>query len=125
VDFPDRIQIAELNAMKQSGYILTMIGLVGAGLLSITPAAATVFCDVKKSPDGFAALRAKPDPKAKLLARMKFGDEVQAVTTVPGVNNWMYVIWWKGGRFKSGATAGYDKSDGKGWANRKFIDECG
>jgi hypothetical protein len=104
--------------------ILLSACLAGGVLLDIKPAAATVFCDVKKTRDGFVALRSEPDSKAKLVARMRFGDEVQAITTAGNVNGWMQVIWWKGGRFKSGGPH-YDASSGKGWAYRKFIDECG
>lgn len=111
--------------MKRVPLLILSACLAAVMLAHIKPAAATVFCDVKKTRDGFVALRAEPDSRAKLVARMRFGDEVQAITTAGNVNGWMQVIWWKGGRFKSGAAAGYDKSDGKGWAYRKFIDECG
>lgn len=104
--------------------LLLFAGLAGGALLAIEPAAATVFCDVKKTRDGFVALRTSPNPKSKLVARMRFGDEVQAITTGGNLNGWMQVIWWKGGRFKSGGPT-YDASSGKGWADRRFIDECG
>jgi hypothetical protein len=113
--------------MKHAGFIAMLsAGLVGAGLLSITPAAATEFCDVRKTPDGFVALRTSPNPKAKLVARMKAGDEVLGDSTVDSVKGWIYVTWWKGGRFKTGKPNGYDDPSGKGWVYGKFIDElCG
>jgi len=104
--------------------LLLAAGLAGGALMEIRPAAATVFCDVKKTRDGFVALRSKPDSRAKLVARMRVGDEVQAITSTGNVNGWMQVIWWKGGRFKSGGPT-YDAPSGKGWAYRRFIDECG
>ncbi len=111
--------------MKRVRAVLVLsAGLAVGILLAIEPAAATVFCDVKQTRDGFVALRSAPDSKAKLVARMRFGDEVQAITATGNVNGWMQVIWWKGGRFKSGGPQ-YDASSGKGWAHRKFIDECG
>ena len=101
-------------------------GLIGVGLLGIAPAAATEFCNVRKTRDGYVALRASPDPKAKLVARMKVGDEVLGDSTVDIVKGWMYVTWWKGGRFKSGRPDGYDKPNGKGWVYSKLVDElCG
>jgi hypothetical protein len=113
--------------MKSSGFMAMLsAGLVGVSLLSIAPAAATEYCNVRKTPDGFVALRTSPSPKAKLIAKMKAGDEVLGDSTVDSVKGWMYVTWWKGGRFKSGKPNGYDNPNGKGWVYGKFVDElCG
>ena len=64
------------------------------------PASASLFCEINKSPDGFAALRAGPDPKARLVARMRVGDEALIDGGVERRGKWEYVTWWKGGRFK-------------------------
>jgi hypothetical protein len=96
-------------------------------LLVATPASATLFCDIKKTPDGFVALRAQPNRTARLVARMKVGDEVLISGAIEPRNGWVHVTWWKGGRFKvEHPGGGYDKSDGEGWVYSNLVeDECG
>lgn len=108
--------------------IKAFCGLLVLGCLSLAPVplAATEFCDIRKTKDGFAALRAAPNPKARLIARMHVGDEVLGDGGVNLQKGWMYVTWWKGGRFKGRPQPGYDKPDGKGWVHTSLIaDECG
>lgn len=97
-----------------------------AGAMVAAPAAsATEFCNVKRTADGFVALREAPDPKARLVGRMTHGDEVLGDPTVESRNGWMFVTWWKGGRFRSGGYE-FDKPTGKGWVNSRLIEEeCG
>src|SRR5258708_1075582 len=85
-------------------------------LLVAAPASATLLCDIKKTSDGFVALRAQPHRTARLVAWMKSGDEVLISSGVEPRNGWAYVTWWKGGRFKKDHPGGgYDKPDRKGW----------
>ncbi|WP_442753614.1 SH3 domain-containing protein [Methylocystis sp. JAN1] len=87
-------------------------------------AAATEFCNVKRTPDGFVALREAPDPRARLVGRMTHGDEVLGDPTIESRCGWMFVTWWKGGRFRSGYE--FEKPTGKGWVNSRLIEEeCG
>ena len=107
---------------------VALSGLCAAFLLiAATPASATLFCDVKKTPDRFVALRARPNHAARLVARMKFGDEVLISGDVTPRNGWTYVTWWKGGRFKmSHPGGGYDKPDGEGWVRSNLVEDvCG
>lgn len=91
-----------------------------------TAAHATAFCDVRNTRDGFVALRAGPDAKARLIARMRAGDEVLVRDDIAARGGWMFVTWWKGGRFKVKRETGYDPSDGEGWVRESLIgDECG
>jgi hypothetical protein len=90
------------------------------------PVRATAFCDIRKTRDGFVALRARPDAKAPLIARMHVGDEVLVRDDVAARGGFMFVTWWKGGRFKVKREVGYDPPDRDGWVHKALIaDECG
>jgi hypothetical protein len=85
-----------------------------------TPALAISTCPIKPTRDGFVALRAQPDAKARLIGRMKVGDEVRGDWDIEDRNGWTFVIWYKSGDVSS------LKSSGRGWVNRKLINwECG
>lgn len=70
--------------------IFALAGLVLAGTL---PASATAFCEVKATKDGFVALRARPDAGAKLLLKVKSGEDVQLDDTRKVTKGWQPVIW--------------------------------
>jgi hypothetical protein len=99
--------------------------LFGCFLLSAGSALATEFCVIKKTADGFVALRAQPDAKGKLVARMKVGDEVMLNNTVDSANGWTRVYWWKGGPARKAIVVGIDKASDEGWVNAKLIADCG
>jgi hypothetical protein len=84
------------------------------------PAHATEFCLVRTTPDGFAALRAAPSPKAKLLARMRAGEEAQLAQGVEGP--WREVIYWRG---DDRLTKGYGAHFAKGWVHSRLLEDCG
>lgn len=87
---------------------------------------ATIFCDVVPTHAGVAPLRAAPAATARLIARMHAGDEVLLRDDVEAKNGWIFVTWWKGGRFKVKQSAGYDPSNGEGWVmGSQLADECG
>ena len=105
----------------------TIAGLafMASCVLMAAPAFATEFCDIKKTRDGFVALRAAPSPSGKLVGKMRVGDEVLYEVTVASKGDWSYVTWWKGSRFRKG---GYEfgKPTARGWVNSKLIkEECG
>jgi hypothetical protein len=104
-----------------------LVAILAASLLPpASPVRATTFCDVRRTSDGFVALRAGPDAKARLVARMRAGDEVLVRDDVASRGGFMFVTWWKGGRFKVKRDTGYDPSDGEGWVRETLIaDECG
>lgn len=97
-----------------------------AGLTAgIQSASATEFCNVKRTADGFVALREAPDPKSRLVGRMTQRDEVLGDPTVESRNGWIFVTWWKGGRFRAGRYE-FERPTGKGWVNSRLIEEeCG
>ena len=98
-----------------------VIGLAATAVLCGAGAShATEFCMIRKTSDGFAALRAAPDLKAKLLARMKTGEEVQLAQGEKG--RWREVIYWRG---DDRLTKGYDKHTAKGWVDGRLIEDCG
>jgi hypothetical protein len=111
------------NATRRA--LLVLAALCVGGLAS-SPVHATTFCDVRKTSDGFVALRAGPYAKAPLIGRMRSGDEVLVRDDVASRGGWMFVTWWKGGRFKVKREAGYDPPDRDGWVRETLIaDECG
>ena len=109
---------------------LQSIGLAAAiiagGLCASTSASAMIVCWVKKTPDGFVALRAQPDAGARLVARMKGGDTVQGVEGVKDRKGWTYVHWWKAATHEKNQGVSLSTIDGKGWVRASLIeDECG
>jgi len=83
-------------------------------------ASATSFCNVLKSPDGFVALRAAPDIKARIVARMKEDDEVQLLDGRKG--QWREVLHWHGDQRLQDATRGNTR---RGWMSARYMSECG
>jgi hypothetical protein len=104
--------------MKHAGAItLAAAILVVCGAL---PSQATQFCLIAETRDGFAALRAAPSLDAKLLARMKTGEEVQIAQGVKG--RWREVIYWRG---DDRLAKGYGAHSAKGWVDERLLDVCG
>lgn len=87
---------------------------------TIASSQATEFCLIRKTSDGFAALRAAPDLKAKLIARMKTGEEVQLAQGERG--RWREVIYWRG---EDRLTKGYNAHTAKGWVDGRLLEDCG
>jgi hypothetical protein len=95
--------------------------LAGGLILAVQPASATAFCNVKETADGFVALRAAPDAKARLVGRMTSKDEVMIGQGRKG--NWIEVEWYRGDERH---TKGFGRISGKGWVNSRLIEEeCG
>jgi hypothetical protein len=91
-----------------------------AVMAAASPAEATIFCQIKQSSDGFVALRSGPSPTARLVARMRPGDEVKTVGHAPGL--WQEVEWWRGDERLSPPGRGPRAT---GWVNRRLIEDCG
>jgi len=103
-----------LQALALGGVTVSWLGMSG-------PATATLFCNVIESPEGFVALRAGPSQTARLIARMKAGDEVQILPGKKG--RWEEVYHWRGGERFNEATRGNRRH---GWVNSRSIDDtCG
>jgi hypothetical protein len=97
------------------------LALAGGLTLIAQPASATAFCNVKETADGFVALRAAPDAKAKLVGRMSADDEVMIGLGKKG--SWVEVNWYRGDERH---TKGFGAVSGRGWVNSRLIDEeCG
>ncbi len=64
------------------------------GLYFALPARASAFCEVLPTADGFVALREEPRANAKLIGRMKAGDEVMIGQGERG--RWIEVTWFRG-----------------------------
>jgi Bacterial SH3 domain len=95
---------------------LSRMAAVLACAVLATPAAATSYCEVLPTRDGFVALRDAPGANGKLLRRMKAGEDVQIDSTVRQRGGWMKVFY-----------TGPDRSLMQpGWVNRRLVaQECG
>ncbi len=98
---------------------LPMLAAIGF-CLAAAPAEATVFCQIKQTGDGFVALRSAPSATARLVARMKPGDEVLTVGDPSGA--WQEVQWWRGEERLSPIGR---PARATGWVNRRLIEDCG
>lgn len=106
---------------KQLQVASAALVFLGSMALASLPALATGFCTIKKTQDGFVALRAGPSADSRLVARMTSKDEVMLGESQRG--SWIEVTWWRG---LDRHNKGFDASSGKGWVHKKLIDEeCG
>ncbi len=100
---------------------LLFLGCVAATLTcGALPSQASEFCLIRKTADGFGALRAAPSLDAKRLARMKTGEEVQLLQGRKG--HWREVIYWRG---DDRLAKGYDAHSAKGWVDGRLLTDCG
>lgn len=106
MNYNGKLRIVLISALAAIGFAQT--------------AAATEFCEIAKTRDGFVALRSGASPSAPMIARMRPGGEAQLVGDPKG--DWQEVIYWQG---DTRLTRGYDKHTAKGWANRKLLRNCG
>lgn len=98
-----------------------VLGCVAATLAcGAVPSQASEFCLIRKTADGFAALRSAPSLEAKRIARMKRGEEVQLTQGRKG--RWREVIYWRG---DDRLAKGYDAHSAKGWVDGRLLIDCG
>jgi hypothetical protein len=92
---------------------IALVFLMGAPTHSF----ATTECSVKKTPDGFVALRKEPSQKAPIIARLKPKDVVLISSEHEPSGRWIYVS-------KVRSNGKYGPS---GWVNLRLIDDdmCG
>lgn len=95
-------------------------GAVALNLFIALPASATSFCNIKRTSDGFAALRAAPDANARILMRMRHTDEVMLGLGERGP--WREVTYWRG---QTRHEAGGFGRGRKGWVHHSLLGECG
>lgn len=99
-----------------AGLLAAMV--VFGGGATTTPASATGFCPLKRTSDGFVALRTGPSATAPLVGRMRSSDEV--LIGLRNKGNWVEVTWWRG---QDRHNKGYHHVAGRGWANARLIEE--
>lgn len=100
---------------------IALLALIGALAAPHAPARATSFCDIRKTKDGFVALRAGPGPDARMLAKMTSRDEVMLGEA--RVGDWVEVTWWRGDDRLSKRHGGHGL---QGWMNGALLGElCG
>ena len=94
-------------------------------LLPAARAAATAFCEIRQTHDGFVALRTGPSARSEMLEKMRPGDEI--LLGQERVGKWVEVIFWRGGRFASGRNPDGDPATARGWMREDLIaeDSCG
>lgn len=80
------------------------------------PAQATAFCEVRRTSDGFVALRDAPSAGGKRIWRLKPGEMVQIDDTRETGKGWTAVIYRSEDR----------KTEKAGWVSSRLIEkECG
>jgi hypothetical protein len=67
------------------------IGVLAAPRAAI---AQTVYCRIQRTADGFVALRTGPTTSARIIARMRPGDEVVVINDQPAGRAWTEVLYW-------------------------------
>ena len=97
------------------------MGLAAVGLTSamaVPPAQASFCCEVRKTKDGFLALRSGPGTRFRLLAKVPSGEMVcfgSREDDAPDTGDWI-----------EGWYTGTDGVRHNGWINGRFLlDECG
>ncbi|HRJ68159.1 MAG TPA: SH3 domain-containing protein [Beijerinckiaceae bacterium] len=93
-------------------------GAAAVFVLCTAPAFATSYCEVVKTADGFAALRAAPGASAKQLARMPSGDMV--LLREGERSGWVRVTWCRKGMPEQDCQGRVD-----GWVNKRLVSDCG
>jgi hypothetical protein len=91
----------------------------------LSPAGATIYCDIRGTADGFVALRSGPSARFRMIERMRPGDEV--LVGLRKVGKWIDVTFWRGGRFATGKHETGDPHTARGWMHEDFVaeDSCG
>ena len=98
----------------RSGFLASVV-LAGLAI-PFAPAHATAFCEVRKTSDGFVALRDAPSGSGKRIWRLKPGEIVQLDTTRPRKKGWAAVIY----------RSEDQKIQHSGWVSDRLIEkECG
>ena len=100
-----------------------LLAFVAGSLLSPAPARAVVVCIVKKSSAEAVTLRARPDHRAPLVARMKRGDGVHALQGDEPRDGWTRVRWWKAATLRRHG-ANFEKIDVLGWTRYDMSDSA-
>jgi hypothetical protein len=104
---------------------------VALSLFAMTGARAEIFnaCGVKPTKDGFAALRDKPLPTARLVTRMKAGEVLVIDLNKKGdgvvkSGKWFRVSHYHGEAMPNPGDPGF-KDVNRGWVHTDLIDDCG
>jgi len=106
-------------------FLLIVLAAILTAVLFVRIASATSYCEIRATEAGFAALRAGPSERSKLLERMKPGDEI--LIGQRKSNEWVEVTYWRGGRFRSGKNPQGDPPTAVEWMRSRMIaeDSCG
>lgn len=105
-------------AMKR--LLLALVACGFAGVAQAAPAPTITYCYVRRTADGFVALRAGPDPGARLLARMRPGEEVLLEEGRSGP--WQRAhLMRRNGRGEDG---GFAPNSPSGWVHSALIRDC-
>ena len=113
--------------MSRTRFILAFAGLAAcsapAAASSIvagvpTNIQAPIYCYVKRTPDGFVALRSGPSASHRMVTRMRPGEELFIEGTVSG--EWRRVDLMR----RTGRDDGYFGPGHQGWMHSRFIERC-
>lgn len=107
-----RFMTTRVGSFRPFAALIALVGLAAVA----TAAHASAFCEVRKTSDGFVALRDAPNANGKRLWRLKPGEMVQLDRTRPNAKGWAAVIYRSEDR----------KVERTGWVSDRLIEkECG
>lgn len=113
--------------------LLTASLALAGGALIVTaaprPAAAlNAVCVILSTPDGFAALRTRPDIHAPVIARMKTDHNIHMRSVTQGrlvrSGRWVQVTYWPNGELPAPTDPAY-RLGRLGWVAQSLVGDCG
>jgi hypothetical protein len=111
--------------------VAPLFAVLVVSLFAATGARAEIFnaCGIKPTKDGFAALRDKPSPTARLVTRMKAGEVLvidlnKKKDGVVKSGKWFRVAHYHGEAMPNPGDPGY-KDVNRGWVHTDLVDDCG
>ena len=111
-----------MNLLSATAIVIVELVVIAV----FSPASATVYCEMKATPDGFVALRNGPSPSTRLILKMRAGDTTQIAQGRK--NGWTEVYHWKKSIYDSQPKGrGFDDLGlaTRGWVNERFLENCG
>ncbi len=104
----------------------TVISALAMIAAAATPAEARYACAVKRTSDGFVALREGPSPRHTLIAQMRYQELVTLLhpdkEEIVRSGDWLFVRWYPGTRRTEAHIPTVDEAKGRaGWVHDRLI----
>jgi hypothetical protein len=107
--------------------ILRIVVPALAVIATVVPAEARYACAVKRTPDGFVALRDGPSARHKMIAQMRYQELVGLLhpdkDEIVREGDWLFVRWYPGTKRTATHIPDADEAKAKaGWVRDRLID---